>query len=153
MDFANFHDPIRWQGNVANGWGKCVRVRNVSAHTLVVGHGVIVAGTTQAGLDDRVGVMATSTSSTLTRSKVLGLVYGEDIEPYDVGTVLYFGPHMTVWVTGTVYHGDWLWLAQARRRGLLSKKLTDQNIAFVIAGEDHTGSASTIKGLVVPWRT
>jgi hypothetical protein len=144
--FERQHSEIRF--STCAEYKRLALIRNNSDYTLTKGDGVVWNG----GATDMACVMATRSTTASVRARSAGIVYGDDIPPASTGFVLWEGVTSVINVTGSFSNGDWLCLATNTRRGLLTQATSKIGVAFVWAGTAHSGTASPIKGFVVPWR-
>lgn len=133
-------------------FGQGFVARNNDALVMTKGSGVIFAFPAQTTtLDTAVPVSMVAAAAADTRRKVAGMVYGHDIQPGETGIVTTFARVSTLLVTGTVAVMDWLCLS-GTRAGASRPATTTERSAWALALGVHSGAASGIPALILPWR-
>lgn len=153
------HGPILfpfvpdWGGAAFDQWSgvMTVNVRNISGRTFTKGEVASVDFTGTTGSE--ITVSMPTTSSDLGRSRVLGPVISEKIEANALGTVVWAGDVQKLMVTGTVAKGDLLALQTVAPRNVAVAVTGFGHSYFAIAHEAHSGARSTIRALILDWRT
>lgn len=133
-------------------FGQGFAVRNAGSSLLLKNNCVLFSISAQTTtLDTYVPVKAQAANTIDLKRRVAGMVYGRDIEPGETGIVAIFARVQSLLATGTVSAGDWLCLS-GTRAGAARSCATASRTAFAIAHIAHSGSASGIEALLIPWR-
>lgn len=151
MAHANeIHDPLYFR---ADGpfFGMGFKCRNMGTETLGKGDSVIFwFDNVTTTPDPFLHVKAYLPSGTFLK-RAAGTIWGSSIEPNGTGLCATFARFNSVLATGTIAAGDWLCLSGARIGAVKTTTATGKT-AFAIAEAAHSGRASFIKALVLPWR-
>ena len=132
-------------------FGQGFKAKNIGTETVPKGHNVVFRYLAADTNDTYIHVREEAAAVTDTKRRVAGMVFGADIEPGGTGVVCTFGRVQTLLVTGTCSIGSYLRLS-GTKAGAACQAATASRFCFAIARAAHSGTASGIEALIVPWR-